>query len=131
VKGLRRGELCAILCAVCFFLICAGYYISQNQGDGPYQVTVSRRDAEPGETPDVPVGAWPKTLLPGEQIDLNTAPVKDLQRLPQIGAQRAQDIVNWRERRGPFRRVEDLKRVSGIGPGILEQIKPYITVGLN
>jgi len=130
VKGLLRGELCMILCAACFFLVCTGYYISQNQGDGAYQVTVSQRAQAAAEGEQtIQVRDWPKTLLPGERIDLNTAPAKDLQRLPQIGAQRAEDIVSWRERKGPFRRVEDLKKVSGIGQGIFEQVEPYITVG--
>ena len=129
MKGLQRGEVCMILCVVCFLLVCAGHYCSGNQKGVSYQVTVSRHDQPSPAGEVVQMRDWPKTLLPGERIDLNTASEKDLQRLPQIGAQRAEDIVAWREKRGPFRRIEDLKKVSGIGEGIFSQIEQYIKIG--
>ena len=71
---------------------------------------------------------WPVSLLPDERINLNTAPGKDLARLPQIGEKRAADIAAWREEYGPFLVPEDLMKVSGIGEGIFAQIEEYITV---
>ena len=73
--------------------------------------------------------ARPDSLLPGETIDINAADAYDLQRLPGIGEKRARDIVAWREEHGPFQNVDGLTEVSGIGPGILENLREYVTVG--
>lgn len=50
---------------------------------------------------------------PEPVIDINAAPVSELQRLPGIGVRAAQRIVDHREREGPFARVEDLTAVEG------------------
>ncbi|MEM5779833.1 MAG: ComEA family DNA-binding protein, partial [Lawsonibacter sp.] len=63
-----------------------------------------------------------------EVINLNTADVYDLQRLPGIGEKRAQAIVQYREEHGPFQSVEDLTQVSGIGAGILAGLAEYAAV---
>ena len=62
-------------------------------------------------------------------IDINTASAVDLERLPEIGATRAEAIVTYREANGPFRQVDDILAVPGIGPAIYERIAPLITVG--
>jgi competence protein ComEA len=60
-------------------------------------------------------------------IDLNTATVAELDTLPGIGPARGAGIVEYR-REHPFRRIEDVMEVPGIGPGIFERIKNRITV---
>lgn len=60
-------------------------------------------------------------------IDVNRASLADLQRLPGVGAKTAQRIVAERLR-APFQSVEELRRVSGIGPKKLEALRPYVTV---
>jgi competence protein ComEA len=60
-------------------------------------------------------------------IDLNSATQAELETLPGIGPSRARDIVEYR-RKQPFRRIEDVMKVPGIGPGIFERIKDKITV---
>ena len=72
--------------------------------------------------------ARPEKLLEGETININTASVLELQRLPGIGEARAQAIVDWREQEGAFTAPEDLTLVPGIGEGILAQCRDYITV---
>lgn len=68
-------------------------------------------------------------ILEGERLDLNTASQADLTRLPGIGEKKAAAILAWREENGPFRVVEDLVSVDGIGEKILADIRPYVTVG--
>lgn len=68
-------------------------------------------------------------MLEGEVLDLNTASQADLTRLPGIGEKKAAAILAWREENGPFRVVEDLVSVDGIGEKILADIRPYVTVG--
>ena len=61
-------------------------------------------------------------------VDLNTATANELEQLPGIGPKRAEAIIAYREAHGPFARVEQVMNVSGIGTGIFQEIRPYITV---
>lgn len=63
-----------------------------------------------------------------QKVSINRAEVWLLQTLPGIGVVRAQAIVNYRNRHGSFRRVEDLLNVEGIGSTTLEKIRDLITV---
>lgn len=65
---------------------------------------------------------------PQPVIDLNRASAEELQRLPRVGPKTAACILDYRARRGGFRRVEDLTRVSGIGPKTLERLAPLVVV---
>jgi len=65
----------------------------------------------------------------GLRIDLNLATRSDLVSLPGIGPAAASRIIGWREARGPFARVEDLRRIPGIGPKTLRRVRPYLAVG--
>lgn len=61
-------------------------------------------------------------------ININTADVSDLERLPGIGPSLAGKIVEFRQLNGPFETVEQLLEVSGIGPSKLDEIKEHIVV---
>lgn len=63
-----------------------------------------------------------------QKIDINRAEAWLLEALPGIGETRAQAIVDYRSENGPFKRIEDLLKVKGIGEGTFEKIKDYITV---
>jgi competence ComEA-like helix-hairpin-helix protein len=63
-----------------------------------------------------PVAVAPPPPPPDERLDVNTASVSELQRLPGIGPVGARQIVEERELGGPYRSVGDLVRVSGFGP---------------
>lgn len=63
------------------------------------------------------------------EIDINKATANDLQKLPGIGPSLAKQIVAYREKHGPFRRVEDLMAIKGIGFKKWKQIRPYVRVG--
>lgn len=116
-----------------FVLFCSGWYLSRASWPEPYQINTARQPspedtAVPGETA-VQQNGYPDSLLPGETIDINTADVYDLQRLPGIGEKRAMDIAAWREANGSFQSVDELTQVSGIGPVILEGLREYASVG--
>jgi competence protein ComEA len=63
-----------------------------------------------------------------QKIDLNRAEPWLLEALPGIGEGRAHAIVDYRNENGPFKRIEDLLQVKGIGEGTFDKIKDYITV---
>ena len=62
------------------------------------------------------------------KININTAGAAELELLPGVGPALAGRIVEYREKKGAFKRVEDLDRVKGIGPKILERIREKVTV---
>mgnify|MGYP001026415096 CR=1 FL=1 len=70
----------------------------------------------------------PKGGNSGGLLDLNRATVAELDALPGIGSVLANRIVEWREREGPFRSVDDLGKVEGIGPALLAKLAPLVTV---
>jgi len=63
------------------------------------------------------------------RVDLNTAAVDELMTVPGIGEVMARRIVEWREQHGPFRRVEDLIKVKGVGDKTFEKLRPHVRVG--
>jgi competence protein ComEA len=72
--------------------------------------------------------AGPRLLTLGLAINLNEATQEDLEALPGIGPALAGRIIAHRTAHGPFTHIGDLHQVSGIGPNILEQIRPYLTL---
>ena len=79
-----------------------------------------------GEAPEVDPGG-PAGTATGP-IDINRAPAEVLETLPGIGPATAAAIIDDRTRNGPFATVDDLDRVSGIGPATLSRLRDLVTV---
>ena len=62
-------------------------------------------------------------------VNLNTATPAELETLPGIGARTAQRIVEYRQKNGAFKKIEDLMNVKGIGEKSFLKLKPLVTVG--
>jgi competence protein ComEA len=62
-------------------------------------------------------------------INLNTATAAELEKLPGIGQKVAARIVEYREKNGPFKKVEELMNVQGIGEKSFLQFRSQLTVG--
>lgn len=62
------------------------------------------------------------------KINLNKATAAELSQLKGIGMKYAERIVQYRDKNGPFKNVEDLLNVQGIGPKTLEKNKDRIIV---
>lgn len=72
--------------------------------------------------------AQSKKQPPAKPLDLNSATAEQLTALPGIGPATAVAIVQFRNKSGPFRRVEDLLAIRGISPRKLAQIRPSVIV---
>jgi competence protein ComEA len=62
-------------------------------------------------------------------VNINTASKDELIALPGIGPAKAQAIVDYRKLNGPFKSVDDLKNVKGIGAKRLDKLRADLTVG--
>ena len=93
-------------------------------------LAVSQARFEPLDVLPAPPPAQSQEQGAGEHlVDINTAGLEELDTLPGIGPARAQAILNYREEHGPFRYVEELVYVDGIGEGILADLMDLVTVG--
>jgi competence protein ComEA len=68
----------------------------------------------------------PDGLMPRGPISLNTATARELEQLPGVGPVTAEKIVAHREQHGPFRAVEELTAISGVGPARVEALRDLV-----
>jgi comEA protein len=61
-------------------------------------------------------------------VNLNSATLTQLQTLPGVGASAAQRILDYRQKNGSFKKIEELMNVKGIGEKSFLKLKPLITV---
>jgi competence protein ComEA len=64
-------------------------------------------------------------------VNLNSASAPQLQTLPGVGPSTAQRIVEYRQKNGSFKKIEELMNVKGIGEKSFLKLKPLITVGAD
>ena len=72
-------------------------------------------------------GGQGKKAVTGK-LNLNTATVEQLMLLPGIGPSKAERVVAWRGKHGPFKRVQDLRKVKGFGYKTLKKLEPNLDV---
>ena len=72
-----------------------------------------------------PAAAKPATTV----VNLNTATSAQIATLPGVGEKAAERIIEYREKNGGFKKIEELMNVKGIGEKSFLKLKPLITVG--
>jgi competence protein ComEA len=87
------------------------------------QVVVPKK----GETPPGAASGG-SAQQPGGKVNINSATASDFENLPGIGPVLAQKIVDYREQHGPFRSIQDLMKVIGIGQKKFDSLSAYVTV---
>ncbi|GIX08153.1 MAG: hypothetical protein KatS3mg115_2556 [Candidatus Poribacteria bacterium] len=98
-------------------------------GIGPATLDALRPHVSFSGRPEPPwVLTMPQSGDLAGKVRLNTATERELVQLPGIGPARARAIVADREANGPYRTLEDLSRVPGIGPGILQGLRGRVIV---
>lgn len=72
----------------------------------------------------------PEKLSSPEQgtVNINSAGLEELQRLPGIGPAYAQRIIDYRTEHGRFQSIDELDEVKGIGPKKLEKLRPFVSL---
>ena len=73
--------------------------------------------------------AAPSKPAPTAPININTATASDFEALPGVGATTAARIVEYRQKNGPFKKIEELMNVRGLGEKNFLKLKPQLTVG--
>ncbi len=76
----------------------------------------------------VPFESYASSQTTAKKININTASLIELQKLPRIGEKVAQRIIDFRKENGKFKSTTDLLKVKGIGEKIFDLIKDRITV---
>jgi competence protein ComEA len=66
---------------------------------------------------------------PTAVVNINTATAAEFEQLPGIGAKTAARIVDYRQKKGPFKKIEELMNVQGIGEKSFLKLRPQLTVG--
>jgi competence protein ComEA len=85
------------------------------------QILVPRRKTDNGGTTEEP--------LPGDgKIRINSATASELETLPGIGPVLAERIIHYRNQYGPFRDINDLRKVPGVGDKKLAEIAPFVVL---
>jgi competence protein ComEA len=74
-------------------------------------------------------GSSPKPAAAAAVVNLNTATTTQIATLPGIGEKVAQRIIEYREKNGGFKKIEELMNVKGIGEKSFLKLKPLVTVG--
>jgi comEA protein len=69
-----------------------------------------------------------KVAAPASPVNINTALAGELEQLPGIGPAMAARIVEYRQKNGPFKKIEELMNVRGIGEKAFLTLKPQITI---
>jgi competence protein ComEA len=72
--------------------------------------------------------AKPAASAPSAPLNLNTATQSQLETLPGIGAATAKRILEYRQKNGGFKKIEELMNVKGIGEKSFLKLKPHVTV---
>ncbi len=129
VKLSPLGLITLVLTAA-FLAFLLGWFIRGIGGGEAVRVRTANMTAG-AETPALPTPTQSEAAETAEKININTADAALLQTLPGIGEKRAADIIAYREEHGPFRIVEQLTDVPGIGEGTLAGLIDYVTVTEN
>lgn len=112
----RRYEKTVLMMSAAFLVLMCAVCPPEPEG-------MSARTEEPAARSDE---TGPRSLLPGEKIDINAADCYDLGRLPGVGPETARKIVEYRQKHGSFRRTNALLKVKGMDKRTFAEIQEYI-----
>ena len=104
-----------------------GLNLAEHLADGQ-QVYVPRIGETPPQPTASPKGTRAATPSAGILVDLNTATVEQLEALPCFGSTLAERIVAYRQANGPFRSLEEIDQIEGVGPACIEKVRNQLII---
>jgi competence protein ComEA len=93
-----------------------------------FGIAVGAAAASAQNKPTTPKAAATATATATAPVNLNTATAEQLATIPGVGPRMAERIIDYRQKNGGFKKVEDLMNVSGVGEKSFLKMKPLITV---
>jgi competence protein ComEA helix-hairpin-helix repeat region len=93
-----------------------------------FGIAVSAAAASAQNKATTPKAAATATATATAPVNLNTATAEQLATIPGVGPKMAERIIDYRQKNGGFKKVEDLMNVSGVGEKSFLKMKPLITV---
>jgi competence protein ComEA len=134
VLKLSLAERAAVIVALCFIVLLAGYLIGSSRTSGGFTVHTARQPVSAAGADETPMPAS-NDALPGKTspfpININSAAAGELILLPGIGQALADRIIEYREQSGAFENTEAIMNVKGIGQSKYNAIKDLITTTGN
>ena len=91
-------------------------------------IAVSAAAASAQNKATTPTAGATATATATAPVNLNTATAEQLATIPGVGPRMAERIIDYRQKNGGFKKVEDLMNVSGVGEKSFLKMKPLITV---
>ena len=98
---------------------------------GSYSNSVTRVPSQPTTTTSttpVKTSRNSKKEASTGTVNINSASETDLVALPGIGPSKAKAIAEYRQQKGGFKSIDDLKQVKGIGPATLEKLRAHVSL---
>ena len=126
--SITRHEALAVVTLTLLFLTGLTVRHVKQQQVPPVAPNTLVAPVDSGSTAQPPPEADPSPS-PDDPLDVNAASPSALEALPGIGPTFAKRIVRYRSTQRPFQRVEELKRVNGIGPHTLTDLRPLVRIG--
>lgn len=102
--------------------IALGIGIAETQRGVPPSELLGIRRSNPATS-----GEPARAKLP-DKVNINIANMQELELLPGVSSAKAQAIVDYRTKHGPFKTADEIQNVFGIGPKIFERLKELIIV---
>lgn len=139
----RRTVYVIIIAAVLCVSFSSGFLVGRRTAGGTYTISTEqgvlkrvgiKYDIEAGEAGTDVSGPDSSEDIAGTEdlyINVNTCTLDQLVLLPSIGETRASSIIEYREKKGPFRSIADIMQVNGIGQSIYDKIKQFIYVDIQ
>ncbi|MEX3621960.1 helix-hairpin-helix domain-containing protein [Viridibacillus arvi] len=97
-------------------------------GEEPSEVQAIASVQQSTSIPSTQSGNVSQTSSQSDKVNLNTADEAALMTLNGVGPSKAKAILSYRDESGPFKTIEDLKNVTGIGDKTFENLRDFITV---